>query len=87
MNIIKLHSTAVCDENGDLHTLILKLTEKDGIYGFECSLVPAAQYAKDHNITNSKSAALDIFDILCKEKVLPLNFYAVLDDMSDLYTT
>ena len=85
MNVIKTYITTVLDENNILHTLNTSLIRENGIYGFECTLSPANSSARDCTVPDDKTAALEIFDILCKEKVLPLNLCSVLDDLSDMY--
>ena len=85
MNIIKTYTTNISDESGISHELIINLTADKGIYGFECTLLPSGETAADFNVTDSRIAAFELFDILCGNKVLPLNFYSVLDDTADMY--
>ncbi|MBR6400266.1 MAG: hypothetical protein IKS17_03445 [Firmicutes bacterium] len=78
MNIIKTHTQTVIIDNKP-HTLIHSLTEKDGVFGV--SAVLGSESAADTALTDSYTGAKRIFDIMCKEQVLPLNLYSVIDDM------
>ncbi len=81
MNILKTYRTTVIDEENIAQSLVIRLFSNDGIYGCGCSLEPAGQAAEDTNVTDDIEIAERIFDILCAESVLPLELYAVLDDM------
>lgn len=81
MNILKTYKNKLKDENGDEQELVLELTEQGGVYGFACHLMPAGQHAADGNVCGCFKAAETVFDILCRENVLPLNLYPVLDDL------
>ncbi|MBQ9518750.1 MAG: hypothetical protein IJR59_02520 [Firmicutes bacterium] len=78
MKTINTHSQIVVIDGQKKH-LVHYLTEQKGIFGLGVRL--DAEYAEDNEMTASYSLALHIFDLMCKEQVLPLNFYSVIDDL------
>lgn len=81
MNILNTYQCRLNDENGTEQTLCIKMTKSGGIYGFVCSMTPAEDHAEDLNVTDDAAEAENIFGVLCRESVLPLDLYSVLDDL------
>lgn len=78
MKTINTHSQTVIID-GKKKNLVHYLTEQKGIFGLGVRL--DAEYAEDNEMTADYSHALRIFEIMCREQVLPLNFYSVIDDL------
>ncbi|GEM_PF-4333096 len=78
MKTVKTYSQTVVI-GGKRKTLVHYITEKNGIFGLGVRL--DAEYAEDCDLTESYMRAADIFDLMCREQVLPLNFYSVIDDL------
>ena len=78
MKTLNTYSQTVIIDGQRKH-LVHYLTEQNGIFGLGVRL--DAEYAEDNEMTTNYSHALDLFEIMHREQVLPLNFYSVIDDM------
>ena len=78
MKTVETYSQTVFID-GRKMTLVHYLTEEKGIFGLGVRL--DAEYAEDNGMSADYYRVLRIFDIMRREKVLPLNFYSVIDDL------
>lgn len=80
MIFLEHYKKEVANENGIVYILSIRLVKHKGIYGFICS------YGNDNvcielNVTDNIRYAYHIFNLLCRENVMPVHLLSVLDDI------